>query len=80
MNCQLFYHLQQMAYLANIKSEFAEEERYKTEMLTHTRDCPFCNGFVPGELAENLFGGLVIVTASPVPVPEPDPGDPTEWR
>jgi len=62
MNCQLFYHLQQQAYIANIKSEFLEEERYKKELLAHTHDCPYCNGFVPETLAENLFGGLVIVT------------------
>lgn len=64
MNCSLFYHLQQMEYLATIKSEQAEAERYKRESIAHALDCPFCNG-IPDALAENLFGGLVIVTDNP---------------
>lgn len=51
-----------MAYLANIKSEWAEQERYENEAIAHAFDCPFCNGYVPDALAQNLFGGLVIVT------------------
>jgi hypothetical protein len=62
MNCALYYHLQQMAYVANLKSEWAEEARYKKETVEHALDCPFCNGFVPDTLAENLFGGFVVVT------------------
>lgn len=67
MNCSLYYHLQQMAYIANIKSEWAEEERYKRETIAHALDCPFCGG-IPDTLAENLFGGLVIVTGDRAPL------------
>lgn len=61
MNCSLFHHLQQMAYLANLKGEWAEQERYEREAIAHAFDCPFCNG-VPDTLAEQLFGRLVVVT------------------
>ena len=64
MNCALFFHLQQEAYIANIKSEYAEQARKENEAIKHALDCPFCNGTIPGALAENLFGGLVIVTAA----------------
>ena len=65
MNCSLYYHLQQKAYLANIKSETAEQQRVEIEMLKHAHDCPICNGHVSEPLAENLFGGLVIVGGHP---------------
>ena len=62
MNCALFHHLQQEAYLANIKSEYAEQKRKEDEAIRHAQDCPFCNGFVDDTLAENLFGVFVVVT------------------
>ena len=51
--------------MANIKSETAEQQRVEIEMLKHAHDCPLCNGYVSEPLAENLFGGLVIVGGHP---------------
>ena len=62
MNCQLYYHLQQEAYLANIKGEIKEQERKQSEMLKHSQDCPICNGQIADPMVTDLFGGLVIVT------------------
>lgn len=62
MNCQLYYHLQQEAYLANIRQECAEQERKQREMIKHANDCPFCNGYVEDPLIVDLFGGPVVIT------------------
>jgi hypothetical protein len=62
MNCSLYYHLQQQAYIAGLKSEWAERDRKQREMIRHANDCPLCNGEQADPLVENLFGGLVIIT------------------
>ena len=63
MNCSLYYHLQQEAYLANLKGEVREQARKEDEMLRHTQDCPFCNGHIPGNLVTEFFGGGLVVIA-----------------
>lgn len=61
MNCYLYYHLQQMIYLAQIKSETAEAQRLSNELSAHVEKCAECNGLTVESLANNLFGQSVKV-------------------